>query len=297
MVADPSGAVWSYWEDAPGRGPRAPYLDLCLETIARHANELELRVLGRDDAARWLPDIDLDRWHGLPAPNYRSDYARSRLLERHGGIWIDVDTIALGPLRHLLDELDDTGMVCWGQELGRFFGGLCAAAAGAEFVSAWAAEQDRVLTKCADWSTLGYAALAQDITWHLARRHPWKSIPIASVSPVPWYQWRRFFSRFESPRHVLAATPTTVVLWNAVMAPRLAGRTRQDILAGSTLLDRLLRLGLGTSTPDEEEDGYTKFHALADLRFSTPGRRVESGLRTLAAAAARPGRAGVRADR
>jgi hypothetical protein len=272
-------AIWSYWEDAPGRGPRAAYLDLCLETIERHRGGLALHVLDRDDAVQWLPDLDLERWHALPAPNYRSDYARSRLLARHGGIWIDVDTIALAPLPRLLDELDDTGMVCWGRELGRFFGGLCAARAGAEFVTNWAMEQDRILSKRDDWSTLGYAALAQDITWHLARRHPWKSVPIGTVSPIPWYEWRRFFSRVESPGHVLSADPVTVVLWNAVMAPRLQGRSRDDLLADSSLLARLVRIGLGCSTVAEEDRGITRLHRLADLRFSTPGRKLEAGLR------------------
>jgi hypothetical protein len=277
-------AIWSYWEDAPGRGARAPYLDLCLETIERHRGELELHVLSRDDAVEWLPDLDVERWLALPAPNYRSDYARSRLLARHGGIWIDVDTIALAPLSRFLDEIDDTGMLCWGQELGRFFGGLCAAHPGAEFVTNWAQEQDRVLSKRDDWSTLGYAALAQDVTWHLARRHPWKSVPIGTVSPIPWYEWRRFFSRLESPGHVLAADPTTVVLWNAVMAPRLRTRSRDQLLGDSTLLGRLLRIGLGRSTVRDEDAGITRLHRLADLRFSTPGRKVETGLRNVAKA-------------
>ena len=280
-------AIWSYWEDAPGRGPRAAYLDLCLETIERHRGGLELHVLNRDDAVEWIPDLDVERWMALPAPNYRSDYARSRLLARHGGIWIDVDTVALAPLERFLDEVDDTGMVCWGRELGRFFGGLCAARAGSEFVTNWVAEQDRVLSRREDWSSLGYAALAQDVTWHLARRHPWKSVPIATVSPIPWYEWRRFFSRLESPGHVLRADPTTVVLWNAVMAPRLRTTGREELLRDSTLLGRLLRIGLGRSTVEEEDAGITRLHRLADLRFSGPGRKVEVGLRNAARAVGR----------
>jgi hypothetical protein len=275
----PSPAIWSYWEDAPGRGPRAPYLDLCLETIDRHRGGLELRVLGRDDAQAWLPDLDVERWLALPAPNYRSDYARSRLLARHGGIWIDVDTVALAPLPWLLEQIDHTGMVCWGHELGRFFGGLCAARAGAEFVVAWAAEQDRILSLRDDWSAIGYAALAQDITWHLAQRHPWKSLPMGKVSPVPWYQWRRFFSRLESPGHVLADDPVAVVLWNAVMAPRLRQRSREQLLGDATLLARLLRIGLGVTAVGEEDRGVTRLHRLADLRYSTAGSKVEAGTR------------------
>jgi hypothetical protein len=269
------------------------YLDLCLETIGRHAAPLELRLLGRDDAVRWLPDIDLERWESLPAPNYRSDYVRSRLLQRYGGVWMDVDTVALAPLSQLLDEVDHTGMACFGRELGRFFGGLCAAAPGSPFVDAWVEGQDRALDRYPDRARMPYAALAQDVTWEIARRLPWNSLPMARVAPVPWYEWRRFFSRVESPGRLLHAAPVTVVLWNAVMAPLLRSRDRADILADRMLLSRLLRIGLGRSRPEDEEDAWTRLAWAGRLRFSLPGRRIESGARrVLRARQARPGAGG-----
>jgi len=283
----PAQVVWAYWEDGPHQS-RAPYLDLCLETIERHAHPLELRVLSRHDVVTWLPAIDLERWETLPAPNYRSDYVRSRLLQRYGGVWIDVDTIALSPLAFLLDELDETGMVCFGKEVHRFFGGLCAAAPGTPFVDAWVERQDRALSRLTDWSTLSYAGLAQDVTWKLARDVPWKAIPMPRVAPVPWYQWRRFFSRIESPQRVLEGAPETVVLWNAVMAPRLRHRTRAQLLRSRILLSRLLRIGLGISSVEDEDDPWTRFHGLSRLRFSEPGQRAESSLRRLPGGHGRP---------
>jgi hypothetical protein len=278
MTDGPAAAVWAYWEDG-ARARRPVYLDLCLETIQRHCAPLELRLLSRHDAITWLPDLDVERWESLPAPNYRSDYVRSRVLQRYGGVWMDVDTVALAPLSQLLDELDSTGMVCFGKEHGRFFGGLCAAAPGSAFVDDWVEGQDRALSRYADWAELPYAALAQDVTWEIARRLPWKALPMERVAPVPWYQWRRFFSRVESPGRILLGSPLTVVLWNAVMAPNLRARTRPELLAARTLLSRLLRIGLGRSAVSEEEDAWTRLHALSALRFSLPGQRVESGVR------------------
>ena len=282
-----SPAVWTYWEDPPG-GVRPAYLDLCLETIERHAAPHELRVVSRRDAPVWLPDLDTERFEVLPAPNYRSDYVRSRVLQRYGGIWIDVDTVALAPLSELLAQLDDTGIVCFGRELGRFFGGLCAAAPGAPFVDAWVEAQDWALSKVHDVSTLGYAALAQDVTWAIARRLPWKSLPATKVAPVPWYQWRRFLSRVESPRRVLSASPITVVLWNAVMAPVLKDRTRARLLSSRMLLSRLLRIGMWVSTTEAEEDVRTRLHVLSTVRFSVPGQRLEHATRRTLEPRARP---------
>ncbi len=278
MTTEPTGAVWAYWENHR-RDRRSEYLDLCVETIERHVAPLELHVLSRHDAIDWLPDLDVDRWESLPAPNFRSDYVRSRLLQRYGGVWIDVDTVVLAPLSQLLDELDDTGVVCFGKELGRFFGGLCAAAPGTAFVDAWAEGQDKALSRRTDWADLPYAALAQDVTWEVARRLPWKALPMERVAPVPWYEWRRFFSRLESPRRLLPPNPLTVVLWNVVMGPVLRDRTRAELLAGHTLLARLLRMGLGRSTAAQEEDVWTAMHALSALRFSLPGQRLESMFR------------------
>jgi Capsular polysaccharide synthesis protein len=278
MTGEPAAVVWAYWEDGP-RARRSVYLDLCLETIEHHAAPLELRVLSRHDAVTWLPDLDVERWESLPAPNYRSDYVRSRLLHRYGGIWMDVDTVALSPLSQLIGELDRTGMVCFGKEFGRFFGGLCAAAPDTAFTDAWVEGQDKALSRRTDWSELPYAALAQDVTWEIARRLPWKALPMGRVAPVPWYEWRRFFSRVESPRRVMEGSPITVVLWNAVMAPRLRPRTRPELLADHTLLSRLLRLGLGSSTVPDEEDLWTRLHGLSTLRFSLPGQKVEAALR------------------
>jgi hypothetical protein len=278
MSDEPAAVVWAYWEDGQ-RGTRPVYLDLCLESIERHAAPLEVRLLSRRDAVTWLPDLDVERWESLPAPNYRSDYVRSRVLQRYGGVWMDVDTVALSPLSQLIDELDATGMVCFGREVGRFFGGLCAAAPGTAFVDAWVEGQDEALSRYGDWTQLPYAALAQDVTWEIARRLPWKALPMERVAPVPWYQWRRFFSRVESPGRLLRASPVTVVLWNAVMAPRLRSRTRQELLADRALLSRLLRIGLGRSTVSDEEDAWTHLHALSALRFSLAGQRVESGMR------------------
>ena len=80
------------------------------------------------------------------------------------------------------------------------------------------------------------AALAQDVTWEIARRLPWKALPMARVAPVPWYEWRRFFSRVESPRRLLPPNPLTVVLWNVVMGPVLRDQTRAELLAFSAEL-------------------------------------------------------------
>jgi len=278
VLALTDSAIWTYWEDVPGR-TRAPYLDLCLETIRFNSGGMEVRVMSRDDVQGWLPELDSATWYKLPAPNYRSDYVRSRVLDRYGGIWIDVDTIAVAPLTGLLAEIDHSGIVCWGTELGRCFTNLCAASPRAPFVEAWARRQDEALGRSDDWAHLQYSELAQNVTWDLARELPWKAVPMSRVAPIPWYEWRRFLSRFDSPSRIQAGEPIAIVLWNAVMGPALAGATSSELMKSRSLLGRLFRIGMGISRWEEEEDVFTKLQALSDLRFSLNGQRVELNLR------------------
>jgi len=278
-VTAPAPVIWSYWEDLPGRR-RGDYLGLCIESLQRHAGGLELRLLGHDDARRWLPDLDKGVWESLPAPNFRSDYVRSRVLHRFGGIWADPDTIALRPLSTLLDEVDETGTLCWGREFGRFFGGLCAAAPGSPFMESWAQAQDEAIGRASNGRGLEYAALAQGVTWSLARRLPWKSLPSDQVAPVPWHEWRRFLSRVESPKRVLRSDPVTVVLWNMVMQRRLAKQTRAQLLRTHALIGRLFRIALGISSPEQEEDLLTRLAFVPSLRYSTPVQSIEKRGRT-----------------
>ena len=225
----------------------------------------------RHDAVEWLPDLDIDRWECCRPPNLRSDYVRvrpaalRRHLDRRRAPW------CWRRCRSLLEELGDTGMVCFGKGAQSLTSAGCGtpAAPGTAFVGAWAEGQDKgARPRRADWADLPCTALAQDVTWEIARRLPWKALPMERVAPVPWYEWRRFFSRLESPRRLLPPNPLTVVLWNVVMGPVLRDQTRDGLLAGRTLLTRLLRMGTMDAPPRRRRR--------APGRASTPCRLVRS---------------------
>lgn len=287
------GPVWMYWED--GEVPRPPYLDLCAETILIHAADCELRVLDRESVRDWLPGLSGDVWRRLPSPVHRSDYARTRLLYHHGGLWLDADTIALRPLSEVTVLLEHADVVGWGRELdGRFYNNFFGARPNAPLLAEWIRAQDAVI-RDQGVSRLSYAALGQDIVPPLARRHPCLNLPVRRVAPVGWYAVDQFFSRVQSPRRLLKADPYVVVLWNKVMGPRLQHRSRDQLLTGSTLLSRLLRIGLERATPAEESGGTARLDPVGRLRYTTPGRRIEVNVRRVAAATGR--RAGRAAGR
>jgi hypothetical protein len=268
------GRVWMYWEKRRPTSIRTPYLDLCLETVEAHLDGLSLEVVDERTIFDWLPDLDQAIWERLPRPASRSDYGRNRLLWRYGGIYLDFDCVVIDSLRRLLEPLGRTSLAGWGDEAqGLFFNNLLAARPGSPFLEEWMVAQDRLLHGSDDWPALGYAALGQHLAGEVAQRVEHHTFAETLVAPIPWHQAARFFSTTASPAPLLSSRPMTVMLWNRAMDERLEHVSAQQLLTGHTLLSRLLRIGSGRSTLDEELDLRTRLHVVSELSFSDPAMK------------------------
>lgn len=278
VAAAPDGApgrVWMYWEKRKPTSIRSPYLDLCLETVEAHLDGLKLEVVDERSIYDWLPDLDQATWDRLPRPASRSDYGRNRLLWRYGGIYLDFDCVVLDSLRRLLEPLSRVSLAGWGDEAaGLFYNNLLAARPGSPFLEEWMVAQDRLLHGSDDWPALGYAGLGQHLAGPLAGHLEHHKFAVDQVAPIPYYQTVRFFSTTASPAPLLSCRPMTVMLWNHAMGGKLRDVSAQQLLTGKTLLSRLLRIGSGRSTLDEELDLRTRLHVLSDLSVSGPAMSV-----------------------
>jgi hypothetical protein len=186
-------------------------------------------------------------------------------------------------LRPLVDLLATHDVVGWGADVGdRFYNNLFGARAGAPLLQSWIEAQDAVLAAAADWDLLPWAALGQDLMRGRLTGDGCYSIPSGRIAPVLWYEWRRLLSPVQSPARVLASAPITVMLWNSVMARRLAPRSAVSLLESRMLIGRLFRIALGTSRLADEMDASTRLSSLSNVRFSAAGRRVEGRIRSTA---------------
>ena len=92
--------VWTYWEDRPGE-PTPPHILLCREVLRHQCKGCEVRLVTPANVHQYLPDLDPRVWQiSLQNPDQnpiavRCDFIRAFLLERHGGLFIDADRIAL----------------------------------------------------------------------------------------------------------------------------------------------------------------------------------------------------------
>ena len=279
----PGSPVWMYWEDLPGT-QKPPYLELCLDTIRAHLdNDMHLHLLDDETVSDWLPDLEPGVWRRLGTPVRRSDYARVRLVERYGGLWLDADCVAVAPLRPLLDLLAVHEVVGWGADVGgRFYNNLFCGRTAAPLLQRWIEAQDALLAAADDWDLLPWAALGQDLMRGRLTGSGCYSIPSRRIAPVLWYEWRRLLSPVQSPARVLASAPLTVMLWNRAMEHRLAPMSAASVLESRMLIGRLFRIALGTSGLEDEMDIATRLSSLSNVRFSAAGRSVERRIRSTA---------------
>lgn len=234
--------IWMYWETSPGK-EKPPYLDLCLETINRWRGDLETHVLSESTIRDYLPGLrkDAERL----SLNHRSDYYRSRLVHRYGGIWLDADLIALGPLDGFFEFLGDGDVAFYGRGMSNLSANCFVGRKDSACLEDWMVEQDRIMDEGADipWNGLGKASLV-----NASQRHPFNIMPVERIAPIPWQKWKWLMSRRRSPARFLEADPIVFMLYNKYLAEELAGRSKRELLEGNMLISKLFGLALGRDT-------------------------------------------------
>ena len=245
-----SRTIWTYWETPRGR-VKPPYLDLCLETMRRHAPARRVVVLDPVNVYEHLPDLRDDVFR-LRRISHRTDYLRARVVHAHGGMWLDADTILLREPD--LDAAAETyGFAACSREYGKPSAGFFAAPKGSPILADWVARMDAVLDAARrnplslfrgyrlKWTALNTLA------WDAVSGRDYHDIPFARIVPIDWPDWERFFRTDVSVHDVVQGDTIAVTLFNKFMQARLERTTREEILASPDLLGQLFRHSLGGS--------------------------------------------------
>lgn len=116
--------IYTYWENAAGHA-MPPYVALCIATMRRWIGE-RFELLTADDIASLGPVAMHKHWEFEPLPFThasthlaivaKSDYVRLAWIARHGGMWLDADTIVTGPLDDLLSAVWRSSRLHWSSE-------------------------------------------------------------------------------------------------------------------------------------------------------------------------------------
>ena len=91
-----SGKVFTFWEP---KGAIPGYVRLCMETWARSLSGHEVVVLDYASLDEYLMPAERDAilWKGMTFA-MQSDCIRCAVLKKHGGVWLDADTVLTKPL-------------------------------------------------------------------------------------------------------------------------------------------------------------------------------------------------------
>lgn len=91
--------LWLTWT---GRNEMPAYLQLCIDSVRRHnGDDFEVVLVTPENLHTYLSD--LHPGYELLSYPHRADYLQCRLLNEHGGVYLDVDTLCFRSLRPFLE--------------------------------------------------------------------------------------------------------------------------------------------------------------------------------------------------
>jgi hypothetical protein len=103
--------LWLYWE-----GDMPAYIEMCRETIYKHcSSSFNIVHLGINNINEWLPELEEKKldFSKLKIAQ-RVDYYRILLLYKYGGLYMDMDIIAMRDPIEIIDKLNKYDFVGFG---------------------------------------------------------------------------------------------------------------------------------------------------------------------------------------
>lgn len=95
--------LWLYWDTPHWWHKMYSYIDMCYDTIKYYCKkDYTITLINNNNIKQYLPDIRQEFFE-LGYPHHKSDYARCLLIEKYGGVWLDLDTLLIKPIKFLID--------------------------------------------------------------------------------------------------------------------------------------------------------------------------------------------------
>lgn len=153
--------VFTFWEP---RGAVTPWLQLCRDTWRRGLDSAEVVTLDYANLDEYLPrgTLDVATLRRFPLMQQK-DAVMVAILHRHGGIFIDMDTLMVDDIAPVMRTLDRTTLFNYGGNIS-----VVGARAGATVLALWLERvQARIAMAAAgavdpadvSWSFVGYDSL------------------------------------------------------------------------------------------------------------------------------------------
>lgn len=145
--------VYTFWESGPGRTGPPAYIDLCMRTWPSALPDAEVVCITHRTVADFIGDAyDLELLKRFPLPA-QSDAIAVAVLHRHGGLFLDADTILTRPFLSDFEHSTGNCLTMFGVPgvASAHVGFLHAPRPGHPLLGAWFAEIRRRIAHFAGW--------------------------------------------------------------------------------------------------------------------------------------------------
>lgn len=222
--------IWLYWENVYS-DEMPDYIRLCYESIVTQAGDWDVVLLTPENVANHVTSLR-DDFFEIPEVAHKADYIRGAVLAENGGMWMDIDTIALRPLSLITDLLPLDGSVFYGWKALKPSIGLIAAHAGNPLITSWLSQMDATLdvSLSQKWSGIGY-----DLLWPLAQTMRYTHIAHTICAPAHYTETGKFLEPID-PSEILKPETVVMQLYNKMFFNTYGKASRDSILGSDTML-------------------------------------------------------------
>jgi len=207
--------VFTFWEP---RDAVIPYVGLCMKTWEAAFKACDVVVLDHSNTPDYLGDAPYDM--GILKRltlSIQKDAIMVAVLRKHGGVFLDADTLAVGDIAPLVNSLSQTEVVMFGMHMA-----VLAARPDARLLNRWyAGIQEKLATLAREnypraavpWDFAGNSVLSSTME-AIIDTHEDKPFPIAFADrAVEWLKTQRAPDRSRIP----FARLTNAVVWRRRM--------------------------------------------------------------------------------
>lgn len=104
--------IFAFWESP---NPIPAYLDLCRDTWIKNIPNCQIHVLNHSNLHKYIGNIyDLEKLKTIPFA-MQSDIVSAAVLEKFGGLFLDLDCIVIDDVFDIFSKISDTKLISFGR--------------------------------------------------------------------------------------------------------------------------------------------------------------------------------------
>lgn len=105
--------IFTYWVNKTGE-EMPDYIKMCMESWRRHIEDLEIIVLNHENLSKWIDlTMDFEAFKRVTLP-MQSDIVSYYVLYKHGGIYMDADTIVTKDIFEQIAQFNENKIYTFG---------------------------------------------------------------------------------------------------------------------------------------------------------------------------------------